>query len=29
VIVKAGFNPLPAPTDTYSGDKQLNDGLEI
>lgn len=27
VIVKAGFNPLPAPTDTYTGDKVLNDGF--
>jgi hypothetical protein len=27
VIVKAGFNPLPAPTDTYTGEKVLNDGF--
>ncbi|MDB5229637.1 MAG: hypothetical protein JWN76_442 [Chitinophagaceae bacterium] len=27
VIVKVGFNPLPKPTDTYSGDKVMNDGF--
>lgn len=27
VIVKAGFNPLPAPTDVLSGTKVLNDGF--
>ncbi len=27
VIVKAGFNPLPGPTDVLSGDKLLNDGF--
>lgn len=27
VIVKAGFNPLPTPTDVLSGDKMLNDGF--
>jgi len=27
VIVKGGFNPLPAPTDVFSGDKTLNDGF--
>ncbi|MGC4099709.1 DUF5689 domain-containing protein [Ferruginibacter sp.] len=27
VIVKAGFNPLPAPGDVLSGDKVLNDGF--
>lgn len=27
VLVKAGFNPLPKPTDTYAGDKLLNDGF--
>ncbi len=27
VIVKAGFNPLPAPTDVLEGDKILNDGF--
>lgn len=27
VIVKAGFNPIPAPTDSLSGDKVLNDGF--
>ncbi|TZF83165.1 hypothetical protein FW774_12780 [Pedobacter sp. BS3] len=27
VIVKAGFDPLPQPTDTYSGDKMVNDGF--
>ena len=26
-IVKGGFNPLPAPTDKFSGDKTLNDGF--
>lgn len=27
VIVKGGFNPLPAPTDVMAGDKLLNDGF--
>lgn len=27
VIVKAGFNPLPAPADVLAGDKLLNDGF--
>lgn len=27
VIVKGGFDPLPAPTDILAGDKQLNDGF--
>jgi hypothetical protein len=27
VIVKGGFNPLPAPTDVLAGDKILNDGF--
>jgi hypothetical protein len=27
VIVKGGFNPLPAPTDVLVGDKTLNDGF--
>jgi len=27
VLVKAGFNPLPAPTDVLAGDKALNDGF--
>ncbi|MET4546172.1 hypothetical protein ABIE26_003499 [Pedobacter africanus] len=27
VIVKGGFDPVPAPTDTYSGDKLVNDGF--
>jgi hypothetical protein len=27
VIVKAGFNPLPSPTDILEGDKLLNDGF--
>ena len=27
VVVKGGFNPLPAPTDVFSGDKTLNDGF--
>jgi hypothetical protein len=27
VIVKGGFNPLPAPTDVLKGDKLLNDGF--
>jgi len=27
VIVKGGFNPLPAPTDILQGDKLLNDGF--
>ncbi|ATL49963.1 hypothetical protein COR50_19580 [Chitinophaga caeni] len=27
VIVKGGFDPLPAPTDVLSGDKLLNDGF--
>lgn len=27
VIVKGGFDPIPAPTDTYSGDKLVNDGF--
>ena len=27
VVVKGGFNPLPAPTDVLSGDKILNDGF--
>ena len=26
-IVKGGFDPLPAPTDIYSGQKKLNDGF--
>ena len=27
VIVKGGFDPIPAPSDTYSGDKLVNDGF--
>ncbi|MDI3321497.1 DUF5689 domain-containing protein [Pinibacter soli] len=27
VVVKGGFDPLPAPGETLSGDKQLNDGF--
>ncbi|GAA0525052.1 DUF5689 domain-containing protein [Chitinophaga japonensis] len=27
VVVKGGFDPLPAPTDVMSGDKLLNDGF--
>lgn len=27
VIVKGGFNPLPAPTDVFAGNKVLNDGF--
>ncbi len=27
VIVKAGFNPLPSPTDVLAGDKLINDGF--
>lgn len=27
VIVKGGFDPIPAPTDTYKGDKLVNDGF--
>ncbi|MEJ7779063.1 MAG: DUF5689 domain-containing protein [Daejeonella sp.] len=27
-IVKGGFDPLPTPTDKYSGDKVVNDGFE-
>lgn len=27
VIVKGGFNPLPSPTDTYAGNRTLNDGF--
>ena len=27
LIVKATYNPVPAPTDTYAGDKVLNDGF--
>ncbi|RDC58374.1 hypothetical protein DU508_01770 [Pedobacter chinensis] len=27
-IVKGGFDPIPQPTDTYSGDKLLNDGFD-
>ncbi|MCJ8209925.1 DUF5689 domain-containing protein [Mucilaginibacter sp. RS28] len=27
-IVKGGFDPIPAPTDTYAGDKALNDGFD-
>lgn len=27
VLVKGGFDPIPAPTDTYSGDKLVNDGF--
>lgn len=27
VIVKGGFDPIPAPTDTYSGDRLVNDGF--
>jgi hypothetical protein len=27
VVVKGGFNPLPAPTDVFAGDKVLNDGF--
>jgi len=27
VIVKGGFDPIPAPTDTYSGDRLINDGF--
>jgi hypothetical protein len=26
-LVKGGFDPIPAPTDTYSGDKLVNDGF--
>jgi hypothetical protein len=26
-VVKSGFNPLPAPTDTYAGDRTINDGF--
>ncbi|WP_349681773.1 DUF5689 domain-containing protein [Pedobacter glucosidilyticus] len=28
VIVKAGFDPIPAPTEVYAGDKVINDGFE-
>ncbi|MES2277503.1 MAG: DUF5689 domain-containing protein [Bacteroidota bacterium] len=27
-IVKGGFDPIPTPTDKYSGDKTVNDGFE-
>jgi len=27
VIVKGGFDPIPAPTDTYSGERVVNDGF--
>ena len=27
VIVKGGFDPIPDPTDTYKGDKMVNDGF--
>jgi hypothetical protein len=27
VVVKGGFSPLPGPSDTYSGDRVLNDGF--
>lgn len=27
-IVKAGFDPVPSPTDVYAGDKILNDGFD-
>lgn len=27
VIVKGGFDPIPAPTDTYSGNRLVNDGF--
>lgn len=27
VIVKGGFDPIPAPTDNYSGEKLVNDGF--
>lgn len=27
VIVKGGFDPIPEPTDTYSGNKLINDGF--
>ncbi|WP_432711713.1 DUF5689 domain-containing protein [Pedobacter sp.] len=27
-ITKAGFDPLPAPTDVFSGDRLLNDGFD-
>jgi hypothetical protein len=27
VIVKGGFDPIPAPTETYSGDRVVNDGF--
>lgn len=28
VIVKGGFDPIPAPDETFSGDKLVNDGFE-
>lgn len=28
VIVKGGFDPIPQPTDTYAGDKLINDGFD-
>lgn len=28
VIVKGGFDPIPEPTDTYSGDRLVNDGFD-
>ena len=28
VIVKGGFDPIPEPTDTYSGDRIVNDGFD-
>lgn len=28
VIVKGGFDPIPDPTDTYSGDRLVNDGFD-
>ncbi|WP_164122310.1 DUF5689 domain-containing protein [Sphingobacterium sp. xlx-130] len=28
VIVKGGFDPIPEPTDTYAGDRLVNDGFD-
>src|SRR5690606_41608902 len=28
VIVKGGFDPIPDPSDTYSGDRLVNDGFD-
>jgi hypothetical protein len=28
VLVKGGFDPLPTPTDTYKGDRLVNDGFD-